>query len=189
MARDLIVTENITVDSVIDASGDWFVPAGAEEADDIAEMREVEERLRSTADALLVGRHTFEAFRGYWPMQTDDTTGVSDYLNRVKKYVVSSTIDDPQWEQTTVLRGDVVTEVDALKEQKGGDIVTTGSITLVHALNQMGLVDEYRLFVYPVVLGQGRRLFESPDDGRKLELVESHSFSSGIDLLRYRRSN
>jgi dihydrofolate reductase len=188
MPRDLIVTENITVDSVIDASGDWFVPAGAEDADDVAEMREVEERLRSTADALLVGRHTFEAFRGYWPKQTDDTTGVSDYLNRVNKYVVSSTLDDPQWEPTTVLRGDVADEVTALKEREGGDIVTTGSITLVHALNQTGLVDEYRLFVYPVVMGRGRQLFESPAERRQLELVESRAFSSGIVLLRYRRT-
>ncbi|HEY6415745.1 MAG TPA: hypothetical protein VIX41_05895, partial [Acidimicrobiales bacterium] len=83
VARDLIVTENITVDSVIDATGDWFVPSGSEKPEDVAEMREVEGRLRATADALLVGRLTFEAFRGYWPRQTDDTTGVTEYLNRV----------------------------------------------------------------------------------------------------------
>ena len=85
MPRDLIVTENITVDSVIDATGDWFVPAGAEDPADVAEMRDVEERLRASADALLVGRATFEAFRGYWPQQTDDETGASEYLNRVDK--------------------------------------------------------------------------------------------------------
>jgi dihydrofolate reductase len=188
VARDLIVTENITIDSVIDATGDWFVPAGAEDADDVAEMRTVEERLRATADALLVGRLTFEAFRGYWPRQTDDTTGVSEYLNRVDKYVVSSTLGEPDWENTTVLRGDLVEEVTALKDRPGGDIVATGSITLVHGLDRAGLVDEYRLFVYPVVIGQGRQLFEEPAARRRLDLVEAHAFSSGIVLLRYRTS-
>lgn len=186
MARDLIVTQNITVDSVIDASGDWFVPSGSEDPEHVAEMREVEEGLRATADALLVGRLTFEAFRGYWPQQADDTTGVAEYLNQVDKYVVSSTIDEPGWAGTTVLRGNVTDEVTALKRRPGGDIVTTGSITLVHALERAGLVDEYRLFVYPVVLGEGRRLFEGPAGRRGLELVEDHAFASGIVLLRYR---
>ena len=188
VARDLIVTENITVDSVIDATGDWFVPSGSEDPDHVAEMREVEERLRVTADALLVGRLTFEAFRGYWPRQTDDTTGVTDYLNRVDKFVISSTLEEPGWEGTTVLRGDVADEVAALKDRPGGDIVTTGSITLVHAVGRAGLVDEYRLFVYPVVLGQGRRLFEGAAERHELALVETHAFTSGIVLLRYRAS-
>lgn len=188
VARDLIVTENITIDSVIDATGDWFVPSGSEDPDHVAEMREVEERLRTTADALLVGRLTFEAFRGYWPRRTDDTTGVTEYLNRVDKYVISSTLEEPGWEGTTVLRGDVAGEVAALKDRPGGDIVTTGSITLVHALDRAGLVDEYRLFVYPVVLGQGRRLFEGPAERHELALVETHAFTSGIVLLRYRAS-
>jgi dihydrofolate reductase len=186
MPRDLIVTENITVDSVIDASGDWFVPAGAENAADVTEMRRVEERLRATADALLVGRATFEAFRSYWPHQTDDQTGVSDYLNGVDKYVISSTLTDPDWSGTTILRGDLADEVAGLKNRAGGDIVATGSITLVHALNRTELVDEYRLFVYPVVMGRGRRLFEEPVDHPPLDLAEAHQFSSGIVLLRYR---
>jgi dihydrofolate reductase len=186
VARDLIVTENITVDSVIDATGDWFVPSGSENPEHAAEMREVEERLRATADALLVGRLTFEAFRGYWPRQTDDTTGVTEYLNRVDKYVVSSTLEKPDWEGTTVLRGDVADEVADLKDRPGGDIVTTGSIMLVHALGRAGLVDEYRLFVYPVVLGEGRRLFDGPAERGELALVETHAFTSGVVLLRYR---
>jgi dihydrofolate reductase len=84
------------------------------------------------------------------------------------------------------VRGDVADEVAALKDRPGGDIVTTGSITLVHALDQAGLVDEYRLFMHPVVLGQGRRLFEPSAESHKLELAESHAFTSGIVLLRYR---
>jgi dihydrofolate reductase len=143
MARDLIVTENITVDSVIDADSDWLVPSGAEASGDVAEMRAVEKRLRANADALLVGRATFEAFRSYWPHQTDDETGVRDHLNAVDKYVVSSTLTDAGWDPTTILRGNVAEEVGALKDTSGGDIVVTGSITLLHALEHAGLVDEY----------------------------------------------
>jgi dihydrofolate reductase len=185
MTRQLIVTENVTVDSVIDADGDWFVPSGSQDPREVAEMREVEERLRATADALLVGRRTFEAFRAYWPQQTDDPSGVADYLDRVDKYVVSSSLGEPGWDGTTVLRGDAVDEAARLKDRAGGDIVVTGSISLVHALNRTDLVDEYRLFVYPVALGTGRRLFDGPPTPR-LDLVESHAFSSGVVLLRYR---
>jgi riboflavin biosynthesis pyrimidine reductase len=149
VARDLIVTENITIDSVVDATGDWFVPSGSEDPDHVTEMRAVEERLRATADALLV---------------------------------------EFGWAGTTVLRGDVADQVAARKDRPGGDIVTTGSITLVHALGRAGLVDEYRLFVHPVVSGQGRRLFEGPAERHELALVETHAFTSGIVLLRYRAS-
>jgi dihydrofolate reductase len=129
---------------------------------------------------------TFEQMRGYWPQQTDDTTGITDYLNNVSKYVVSSTLDDPKWDHTSVLRGALEDEIVALKSKSGKDIVTTGSIRLVHGLISAGLVDEYRLFVYPVVIGHGRRLFA---DGRgipKLRLVETRPFRSGIVLLCYR---
>jgi dihydrofolate reductase len=184
--RDLIVTENITLDGVIDASEGWFSVADDGEADQsdlVAALREQSE----AADAVLFGRVTFEEMRGYWPRQTDDTTGVTDYLNRVTKYVVSSTIGDPEWEHTTVLRGDALQEeLRALKSRPGGDIVATGSITLVRALIAAGLVDEYRLFVYPVVLGRGPRLFADATEVPRLRLVESRPFRSGIVLLRYR---
>ena len=186
MARDLVVTENITVDSVIDAAGDWFLPSGADDARDVGELREVEEQLRLRADAVLLGRLTFDAFWSYWPNQTDDQTGVSAFLDQVDKFVVSSTLDEPGWEHTRILRGDLVEEVTALKRRPGGDIVATGSIRLVHALGDAGLVDEYRLFVYPAVVGRGRRLFDTPSAPPRLELVEAHPFASGIVLLRYR---
>ena len=149
--RDLIITENVTLDGVIDATEGWFAPAGDENIDqsDIIEALRVQ---REGADALLMGRVTFEEMRGYWPLQTDDTTGVADYLNRVSKYVVSSTLDDPAWEHTTVLRGELAEEVRALKSEPGSEIVCTGSMTLVAELIAAQLVDEYRLFVYQVVL-------------------------------------
>jgi dihydrofolate reductase len=184
--RDLAVTENITLDGVIDASEGWFsvvdVP-GVDQSDLQATLREQAQ----AADAVLFGRVTFEEMRGYWPQQTDDTTGVTDYLNRVDKYVVSGTLGDPGWEPTTVLPADGLQDaILALKSEPGGDIVTTGSITLVHALVAAGLVDEYRLFVYPVVLGRGRRLFAEGTEVPRLRLVETRPFRSGIVLLRYR---
>ncbi len=183
--RELIVTENITLDGVIDLSTGWFTPAG----DAAVDQSDVDDALRAqrgAADALLLGRVTFEQMRGYWPQQTDDTSGVSDYLNGVSKYVVSSTLDNPEWEHTTVLRGPLTDEVRALKSAVGLDIVATGSMTMVRDLIETGLVDEYRLFVYPVVVGSGQRLFEDATAVPKLELVESKTFRGGIVLLRYR---
>jgi dihydrofolate reductase len=158
--RKLVVTENITVD---------IVATNSEHS--------------AAADALLVGRNTFEAFRDFWPKQIDDPTGVSDYLNRVNKYVLSRTIGDSGWQNTTVLRGDLVEEVQALKAAPGRDIVATGSVQLVQALVATGLVDEYRLFVFPIVVGRGARLFDSGE--MQLRLLETRPFISGVVLLRY----
>ena len=179
--RKLVVTENITLDGVIDMAAGWFDPL-AEDVDQ-SDMAAATAEHREGADALLVGRNTFESFRGFWPKQTNDPTGVSDYLNEVDKYVVSSTLDDPGWENSTVLGGPVVDQVQALKEAPGRDIVATGSTQLVHALIAAGLADEYRLFVFPVVVGRGARLFESADE--ELELLETRPFVSGAVLLRY----
>jgi dihydrofolate reductase len=179
--RKLVVTENITLDGVIDMAEGWFDPL-SEEVDQ-SDITAANAEQQEAAEALLVGRNTFESFRGFWPQQTDDPTGVSDYLNAVDKYVVSSTMGGPGWENSTVLRGPVVTEVQKLKEAPGRDIVATGSTQLVHALIAAGLVDEYRLFVFPVVVGRGARLFESADV--KLKLLETRPFVSGAVLLHY----
>lgn len=184
--RDLIVTENITLDGVIEATEGWFDPAGDDAEVDQSDIEAALREQREAADAFLVGRVTFEQMRGYWPLQTADTTGITDYLNGVSKYVLSSTLRDPDWERTTVLRGSLVEEVEALKSEPGKDIVTTGSMTLVRGLVGAGLVDEYRLFVYPVVLGHGRRLFEDAGAIPRLRLVEARPFGSEILLLRYR---
>ena len=179
--RRLVVTENITLDGVIDMADGWFDPLD-DEVDQSDITAATNEHMRQ-ADALLLGRTTFETFRSFWPNQTDDPTGVSDYLNAVDKYVVSSTMDDPGWENSTVLRGPVADEVRALKQAPGSEIVVTGSTQLVPTLIGEGLVDEYRLFVFPVVVGRGTRLFAS---GRSdLELLEARPFTSGALLLRY----
>jgi dihydrofolate reductase len=183
--RDLVVTENITLDGVIDASEGWFGPTGDDPAADQSDLVDTIREQREAADAFLVGRATFEQMREYWPRQVDDETGISAYLNRVAKYVVSTSLQDPRWEQTTVLRGPLDADIAALKAAPGKDIVTTGSISLVAQLVAAGLVDEYRLFTYPVVVGTGARLFAGARIPR-LELVEARPFRSGVVLMRYR---
>jgi dihydrofolate reductase len=182
---DVVLTENITLDGVVDASGGWFAPAGDEPVDESDIEVELREEM-AREDGLLLGRVTFEEFRGYWPAQTDDTTGITEHLNRVHKYVVSTTLDDPGWANTTVLRGPLVDEVRALREAPGGEVGVTGSITVAHQLIEAGLVDEYRLFVYPVVMGSGRRLFVEGTDRLDLRLERSTTFRSGVTLLVYR---
>jgi dihydrofolate reductase len=116
--RTLAITENITVDGSIEMLEDWFDPKRQGDTDQ-GDLLEEEQRQGSEADALLVGRRTFEAFREHWPKQTDDTTGIAEYLNRAQKYVVSSTLTDPQWESSTVLSSDPVEQVTALKQEEG----------------------------------------------------------------------
>jgi dihydrofolate reductase len=183
--RKLVVTQNITVDGSIEMLGGWFDPQGQSDQADLAEELRRQDR---SADAFLTGRQTFEDLRGYWPQQSEDSTGIAEYLNTVHKYVVSSTMTDPKWQNTTVLSGDPVQEIGDLKEQPGQDIVVTGSITLCHTLIEAGLVDEYRLFVYPAVQGRGRRLF--PDGFElPLTLLEARGFRGGVTLSRYAASS
>jgi dihydrofolate reductase len=179
--RLLIITQNMTLDGSIEMLDDWFDPE-VQDDDLAAEMRRQDE----TADALVLGRRTFEDFRGYWPNQTNDSTGVSDYLNAVAKYVVSSTMTEPAWDNSTILSGDPVQDVRTLKVAAGGDIVVTGSITLCHALIAADVVDEYRLFIYPVVQGRGRRLFP---DGTTISglrpAAPPMTFRSGVTLASW----
>ena len=182
--RTLAITQNITLDGAIEMLGDWFDPQGQADVEN-SDLLEELHRQDSTADGFLTGRRTFEALRGYWPQQHDDPTGISRYLDRVQKYVVSSTMNDPQWQNTTVLSGDPVEDVRALKGHPGQDIVVTGSITLCHTLIDAGLVDEYRLFVYPAVQGRGRRLVPDGYELPRLRLVEAKAFRSGITYSRY----
>ena len=186
--RDLIITENITIDGVIDTAGDWFAPGGGDDNDQ-SDVVDVLREQGAASDALLLGRVTFEDMRGYWPLQTDDRTGIADYLDNVNKFVVSKTLDEPNWANTSVLRGPVVEEVQTLKASPGADIVTTGSMTLTRDLIAADLVDEYRLFVYPVVVGRGYRLFDNATDVPGLRLEEARPFRSGIVLLRYRTTS
>jgi dihydrofolate reductase len=151
------VTENITLDGVIDAAEGWFAPSGDSDETDASDV--LQQHMKRQ-DGLLLGRVTFEQFRGYWPQQKEDSTGITAHLNSVSKYVVSRTLQEPAWENTTVLRGQLEEEVERLKREPGGEIGVTGSISVVHSLIAAGVVDEYRLFFYPVVHGRGATLFQ-----------------------------
>jgi len=178
--RRIVITQNLTLDGVMDLAGGWFDPLTAEQADIVEATR----AHREAADVLLVGRGTFESFRGFWPHLRDDPTGVGEYLDRVEKHVVSATLTEPGWARTTVVRGSVTDHVRALRAGDGGDVVITGSPGVAHEVLRARLVDELRLFVFPVVVGRGERLF--PDGtAAGLDLLEARPFRGGAVLLRY----
>ncbi|ANI93968.1 dihydrofolate reductase family protein [Dietzia timorensis] len=179
--RSLVISQNCTLDGSIEMLGEWFDPQESDQGE-LDQLLAESER----CDALLLGRQTFEDFRSYWPNVENDQTGITDDLNAQDKFVVSSTMTDPQWSRTTIFSGDWERQVRDLKQQGGGDIVVTGSIKLCHALIEAGLVDEFRLYLYPAVQGRGRRLFPEGFESDSLSLVESHPFANGHVELIYR---
>jgi dihydrofolate reductase len=181
MTHTLVVTQNITVDGRIEFLDDWFQPSPTEA--DVDDLQEEMQRQGSHTTAMLLGRRTFEDFRGYWPQHTDEPAGAE--LERLQKYVVSATLGEPGWVHSTVLSGDALDETRQLKADGDGDLVVTGSITLTHALVGAGLVDELRLFVHPAVQGRGRGLVAEGTRPPDLTLLEARPFRSGVTLLRY----
>ena len=171
--RRLIVTENITVDGIIAPMGAWFDPMAQDD-----ELAAVNQQHSADADGLLLGRVTYEEFAGFWPQQEGP---ISAYLDQVDKYVVSTSLEKAEWQNTTVLRGPLADEVAALKQRDGRDITVTGSTTLVRSLIPTGLVDVYRLFVYPVVQGSGTRVFDGVTLPRSP--TRTTAFASGVVLL------
>jgi len=135
-------------------------------------------------DALLLGRVTYEGFAKAWPTRDGE---FADKFNSMPKYVVSSTLKDPEWTNTTVLEGDLADEVAKVKEQHEGDVVVHGSAQLAQALLDQDLVDELRLMVYPVVLGAGTRLFGDTGDKKPLKLRDSQVVGDGVAILVYGR--
>lgn len=180
--RKIVAVENLTLDGVMEAPEKW---AFSYDNDDIAEVNQAG---MATTDAVLLGRVTYEEFAAYWPLQTDDQSGIAEYLNRTTKLVVSSTLHEAKWVNTTIIAGSVGDEIAALKRGLGGDIIVIGSATLVRSLMRDGLIDEYRLFVYPLVRGHGKRLFDATSDTTTLNLVDARTFRTGVVLLTYQAS-
>jgi dihydrofolate reductase len=137
------------------------------------------------AEAMLFGRRTYDSYAGAWPSRDG---AFADKINAMPKYVVSSTLTDAEWSNTTILRGDVAASVGALKEEIDGDILIQGSAELTYALVEHDLVDEWRLMIYPVVVGAGKRCFGDPGQAIQLRLTESRTVGDGIPLLIYRRA-
>jgi dihydrofolate reductase len=185
--RNVVVTEFVSLDGVMED------PGGAEDfkhggwsfkfSDPEGMQFKLDEVM--AADALLLGRVTYEGFAEAWPERTDEV-GFADKMNGMQKHVVSTTLREPAWANTTVIADDVAGRVTALKQRDGGDILVAGSRMLAQSLAQLGLVDEYRLMVHPIVLGSGKRLFGEADDATVLELAESRTLASGSLILTYR---
>jgi dihydrofolate reductase len=175
--RKVVVSMFMTLDGVIEAPHEWSFPFWT---DEIGEFKHAE---LFASDALLLGRVTYQGFAAAWPSRTDEQ-GYADRINSLPKYVVSTTLEKPEWNNSTLIKANVAEAIAKLKQQPGQDIVIHGSNTLVRALMPHHLIDEYRLLVYPIVLGSGKRLFR---DGSKatLKLVETKTFGSGVVLLRY----
>jgi len=181
----IVVTEFVSLDGVMEApgGGEDFEHAGW--TFEIARGEEGEKfKLDEAfdAEALLLGRVTYEGFAAAWPSREGE---FADKFNSMPKYVVSSTLDEAGWNNSTVLRGDVVEDVSKLRQGPGGDIVVHGSAQLVQTLLEHDLVDELRLMVFPVVLGTGKRLFGDTSDKKRLRLADSNTVGDGIAILIY----
>jgi dihydrofolate reductase len=183
----IIISDNVSLDGVIqDPAGDEGFERGGwvgllATREDLAKVT-LDEALR--AEALLLGRRTYEWMARRWPSRTGE---LAARLNGLPKYVASSTLDDPDWNNSTVLRGDVVGEVAQLKQELDGDILVPGSFQLLRTLMQHDLVDELRLKVFPVVLGSGARLFGETGEKKPMRLVDHKLLADGVIYLTYER--
>lgn len=180
----IVVTEFVSLDGVMEAPGgeDFKYPGWTFEIDRGAEGDKFKLDETLEAEALLLGRVTYEGFAAAWPSREGE---FADKFNRMPKYVVSSTLEEAEWSNSTVLKGDVVEEVSKLRQGVDGDIVVHGSGQLVQALLEHDLVDELRLMVFPVVLGTGKRLFGDTSDKKRLRLADSKTVGDGIAILIY----
>jgi dihydrofolate reductase len=184
----IVVTEFVSLDGVMEAPGgeDFKYPGWTFEFDrgDDGNQFKLEEVLN--ADAHLLGRVTYESFANAWPKREGE---FADNFNTDPKYVVSSTLTDPEWSNTTVLSGDATEEVSKLKQSVDGTILVSGSLQLVQELLENDLVDEIRLMVFPVILGTGRKLFGDTSDKKAMRLTESNTVGSeGVMTMVYERA-
>jgi dihydrofolate reductase len=182
----IVVTEFVSLDGVMEGPGGdndfrrgaWSFKFRRGEEGDRFKLEETRD-----SDALLLGRRTYEGFAAAWPSREGE---FADRFNNMPKYVVSSTLNDPEWTNTTVLEGDLGEAVSEVKGQHDKDIVVHGSAQLVQELLERDLVDELRLMVFPVVLGTGKRLFGDTTDMKPLQLVDSKTVGDGVAIMVYR---
>jgi dihydrofolate reductase len=181
----LIVSEFVSLNGVMEAPGGeqthphtgWTFKSIYGDDHYAYKGAEIEE-----AEKLLLGRKTYEGFAEAWPTREGE---FADKINSMPKFVVSSTITDPEWENSTVLSGDPIESVTKLRDESDGPILINGSAQLVHALGVAGLVDEWRAMVHPVLVADGLRMFPDPGEMQKLKLSESITYDSGVALLIY----
>ena len=178
--RRVIVSEFVSLDGVVEDPR-WTFQFSSEDRDQF-KFDEL-----AASDALLLGRVTYEGFAAAWPQMEEQTGEYGAWMNGYPKHVVSTTLGEPlEWNNSTLVKGNVAEEVSNLKRQPGKDILIFGSGELVNALMQHDLIDEYRLMVFPVVVGSGKRLFSEGGDTKALKLAETKTFDSGVVVLSYR---
>jgi dihydrofolate reductase len=170
----------ISLDGVIEAPNDWMGPWFN------PELGQAVGSLLAAQDTMLLGRVSYDEFAAYWPLQTGD---MADTMNSTPKYVVSGTLKSADWQNSTLIpAASAVAEIAELKQRPGKNIGMTGSATLVSSLLREGLLDELHLFVFPVVLGSGKRLFGAPGDNLPLKLIHSATFGTGVVHLIYAKA-
>ena len=178
--RKVTVGLFVSLDGVVESPEKWQLPYFNDE------MGEAVGAAMAATDAMLLGRVTYQEFASFWPGVSSEDQPFADHMNNTPKYVVSTTLEEPlEWNNSTLIKGSVAEEVSKLKQQPGQDILIYGSGELVHTLMQHDLIDEYRIMVFPVVLGSGKRLFKDGSGTKVLRLVDTKTFSSGVVVLSY----
>jgi dihydrofolate reductase len=178
--RKVIASELVSLDGVMEAPQTWHLPYFN------GEMGEAIGAAMANADAMLFGRVTYEEFAAFWPSHGGDDQEFADYMNNTPKYVVSTTLQEPlEWQNSTLIKGNLAEEISRLKDQQGKDISISGSGTLVRSLLEDDLLDELQLMVHPIIVGSGKRLFEEGSEQKALELLDSKTFSTGVLYLTY----
>jgi dihydrofolate reductase len=187
----VVVSEFLSLDGVMEAPDQWQLQNDLFTED----MGKDKHEELFTSDALLLGRVTYEGFAAAWPSRSDEEVreeggdvpeGFADRMNSLPKYVVSTTLEQGEWNNSTLIKGDVAGEISKLKQERGQDILLLGSADLVNSLMPHRLIDEYRLWVHPVVVGKGKRLFKDEIDETVLKLADTKAFDSGVLALTYK---
>jgi dihydrofolate reductase len=180
----LIVFTWVTLDGIFDADTmqEWFFPFSSIAKDECIRKNILE------SEALLVGRKTYEMLASYWPHQSTDENGPANKINSMKKFVVSSKLQKADWQNSTIIDNNVIEEVKKLKRQEG-EIQIPGSATLVKLLMKENLIDEFRLLVHPIMMGEGKRFFKDEMKTTGMKLVKTQNFDKGVLLLCYQTGN
>jgi dihydrofolate reductase len=176
--RKIVAGLHVSLDAVVTSPDKWVFPNNYANE----ELEQAIGASMADADAMLLGRVTYQEFVAHWPGQQGP---IADFMNNTPKLVVSNTLDTLEWKNSTLISGDIVGELTRRKQEPGRDINVVGSTTLVGSLLRAGLLDELKLFLCPIVVGAGRRLFEDDGGPVPLRLVEEHTFSTGVQYLTY----
>jgi dihydrofolate reductase len=181
--RKLVISEWITLDGIFDAEtmAEWFMPY-----DSSARQQLISQGIHA-CDAILFGRKTYEMLAPYWSQMKNNEMGISAKLNSVAKYVVSTTLQTAAWENTTIIKNNIIEEITRLKQQPGNEIQVEGSATLVDALIKADLIDEYKFFIHPVIMGTGKRFFKDGKLPGGLHLSDTKILEGGVVVLTYQR--